>query len=502
MKRIFSFLIVAVFAMAMTASSAVAASTLYDGVDLDGVGATAGTDLVAEDYAMELVDNDAGQSQVILCDGAAEWGGIAFKLGDNLPINTELTLTLTNATFDDLQNAGDNFYLVTYTDTADAAIADGELVSGVPESGGVFGSNVVFTLTSAVPKDTVVAMIADDNGNLADGPPYGNYALLCSSSINATPGDVTVALAAAGYSAADAGAAAFQSYKRQLVLAPIEQTTTVLGEVGVDTIDVDANRLKFDGDVLLADDSGFCISADTGGPPAWTTTVVAADIDDMEIVITGNFSGIEDPETDVDLGANPGNWDLAYTSGVLTATTDVAAAITEALGFAAGTRVFMTVDGVTALATRQFLMTGSVDMADALDVNNVTLEADVVLGRWNINGYQAKLPYIYASDSTYDTFIKFHNGSGNDANVFADITSDDGAETAENVSLGTIPAGQVGIFWANDIVTTAGVPTNAAYSSVYTLTVAPEDITAIAVQKRSDFDRVIPVYSGDDAWKQ
>jgi hypothetical protein len=140
---------------------------------------------------------------------------------------------------------------------------------------------------------------------------------------------------------------------------------------------------------------------------------------------------------------------------------------------------------------------------------NAALYADVNLSPaqypliiWDINGWVGTVPYMYASSvATEDTFIKIFNNSTVNGEVTVDVTPDAGG-TVLNVSLGTVDAGTIGIFWAANIAELAGVPLNSAFGAVFTVNAPQNSVTAMANQKRPGaVDRVVPVYTGSEGYK-
>ena len=160
--------------------------------------------------------------------------------------------------------------------------------------------------------------------------------------------------------------------------------------------------------------------------------------------------------------------------------------------------VVMTVDGTDILNPQSFNLSAALDFKGAACMNNVTFAASPAI-IWNINGWQGTIPYMWASsDPTQDTFCKIFNNSAINGQVTADVTSDDGSVVA-TVSLGTLDAGTVGIFWADNIATLAGVTVPGAFATVITVNAPRNSVTAMCDQKRSSGnDRVVPVYTGDD----
>jgi len=467
MKKIFSMFFAAFFAVAMMAGGAMAASTVSDGVVLgDNMTPTALVDLDTEVYPSEKVDKTDGNTEAIVSTGDA--GAIAFKLGANVGNNSDITISLTNTTFGELLLPGDNFYLAVYAEDADTILATHGTFVSAAGVGGVFSNTVTFTTNAALPKDTIVVMVADDDGDPLLGV-YGDYDLLCNASLAGSAGDITASVTVAGVSAAN-GSAKIQSYTQQLVL---QADDGALGDIGEDVVDVNEDRLKFVGALLDADDSGIAISKTAGD---FNGPVVAADINKVTLVIVGDFSAITDPESDV-VFATSDSFTKTYnaTAGTLTCVTtdatDIAAMIASQL-------LTITVDGSTILATRTFTVTGSVDM-DSSDFLDTEFATPVTWAKWSINGYQATMPLLLQS-GVQKTFIKFYNKSTTEAEVFVDVKNADGTG-AETLTLASIPAGQVGSYNAADIIAVStGLAEGTQFTATFTITVPPADVVGTA----------------------
>ena len=160
--------------------------------------------------------------------------------------------------------------------------------------------------------------------------------------------------------------------------------------------------------------------------------------------------------------------------------------------------VVMKVDGTDILNPQTFNLSAVLDFKGAACMNNVSFSATPAI-IWNINGWQGTIPYMWASsDPTQDTFCKIFNNSAINGQVTADVTSDDGS-VVKTVELGTLNAGTVGIYWADNIATLAEVKVPGAFATVITVNAPRNSVTAMCDQKRpGGVDRVVPVYTGDD----
>jgi len=165
-------------------------------------------------------------------------------------------------------------------------------------------------------------------------------------------------------------------------------------------------------------------------------------------------------------------------------------------------QLWMSVNQVNVLNTQTFNLAGMLDFANNSDFTDVTRSAYLAV-TWDINGWQGTVPYMYATSvAAEDTFIKIFNNSTIDAEVYADITPDAGG-TVPNVTVGNIPAGTVGLFWARDMATAAGLTMPGSFAAVFTVNAPKSFVSAMANQKRpGGVDRVIPVYTGPERFYQ
>jgi hypothetical protein len=162
--------------------------------------------------------------------------------------------------------------------------------------------------------------------------------------------------------------------------------------------------------------------------------------------------------------------------------------------------LYFIVDG-SVLNPQTFNISGALNFANDTDYNDVNLTSRLVM-TWDINGWQGTLPYMFASGTqATDTFIKIFNDSDVTGDVTVDVTQDSGAVRVQNLQLGQVPARTVGIFWAGDIATLAGLPLDSAGSSfaaLFTVNAPQNAVTAVSVQKRaSGAERVLPIYTDE-----
>jgi len=164
-------------------------------------------------------------------------------------------------------------------------------------------------------------------------------------------------------------------------------------------------------------------------------------------------------------------------------------------------RLVQSLTGEDKLNPDSFSVTATLDFANDNLYRDVSLNSTKII-IWDINGWVGTVPYMFASAATQeDTFIKIFNNSTVDGEVTVDVTTDTGTQRL-NVSLGTVDAGTVGLFWASNIITAAGLTNPQAFGAVFTVNAPQNSITAMAVQKRiGTSDRVAPVYTGSEGYK-
>jgi hypothetical protein len=162
--------------------------------------------------------------------------------------------------------------------------------------------------------------------------------------------------------------------------------------------------------------------------------------------------------------------------------------------------ITFTVDGTTnTLDTQAFNLATTLTFSDTTSYNSVSNTATLA-ETWDINGWQSVVPYMWAATTEgEDTFIKIYNKSTIAGNVLADVVNDAGTSVGTNLSLGTVSANTVGIFWARNIapLTTPAISLPNSFAAVFTVNAPKDSVTAMAVQKRlSGIERVIPIYTG------
>ena len=267
------------------------------------------------------------------------------------------------------------------------------------------------------------------------------------------------------------------------------------------TIDVVSGRLEFEADsplplagapgtTLVQSRAGLTVLNDTAGIDD-VVTLGPTDMIDLTTEPTTDFDGV-DPDGLLFFDLNGDSTQDAGEELAINGTATGSFDATLVAGAGELTLV-IEVDGVEVLDTRIWNTTMSLDLAAV--PGDKTFFTNTASNTWNINGWQGTLPYMWAaSTQAEDTFIKIFNDSNLDASVSVDVTSDDGTVVA-TVDLANIPAGQVGIFWAFDIATAAGIAIPGPFAATFTVNAATNSVTAMANQKRpGGVDRVVPVY--------
>ena len=517
MKKIFSMFFAAFFAVVMMAGGAMAAANIDNDV---AVGADDFDDVViaqemcsatlklAKDFESGNVGDDTTADKYIA-------GGAARDLyySANLGLNLDWTLKfeLTNAIFNNATMAllyneatAGNADLNGDADAVDL-IKVGQLISG-----GEGESQATFIVTGYdIPADSVLTISSADGAETS-------LAILSE----ATSGTITLALTEAKtdggtpIDAAEADAVTIVTFEAQLAMVVTTAATSV--------IDVGTDRLEFLDETSGADDAEQAANEDTeptmsaalltldNDSDATIDDTITLDADDtITITLTSSTDldgvttdgiyyniddgNVADGDNDVDERLTIGATSATATFTLNAAGADIAPNIDCDAGATDEKKLVIIVDGTTILDSRTFNVTVSLDLDD--EPGAKTLVNDQLCHMWTINGWQGTVPYMYAAETqSEDTFIKIFNDSNLDADFSVDVTSDDGT-TATTVTLTQIPAGTVGIYWANDIATAAGLTPPISFAATFTVNAPTGNVTAMANQKRpGGVDRVIPIY--------
>jgi hypothetical protein len=149
----------------------------------------------------------------------------------------------------------------------------------------------------------------------------------------------------------------------------------------------------------------------------------------------------------------------------------------------------ITIDGVDPIATRAFTLAAALDFNSAQYVDQTYAAA--TSHTWDINGMQAKVPYVYhVPGGDWDSILRVTNEGANPAEVLIDAIVVDiatGVNTVQNnVTLGTVAAASAQIFGGEDIATALGLDTAAVSHFSLTVTViAPQNSVHLVAQQKS-----------------
>ena len=519
MKKVYGAIAVGLVSTMLMAGSAGAAATIGSSTGMT-ISAAFDDVVIAEEMssatlslAKDFETGDVGDGTTVDAYIAGGTARDVFYMAD-LGLNTDWTarFTLSNATFTSAT-------LALVADEASGSCADlnsdldstdivkvGQLISG-----GNGESTVTFIITGTdVPADCPL-MISDSDAaqtsfSLESTATSGTISLSC---------DEVKSDGGTNIDAAETTAATLITLEQQIAMTVSTAATSV--------IDVETDRLEFVDETAGADDAeqtGGAGDTDPGKSAATLTIDNDSDstVDDaITLDVSDTVTVSLTPSTDatgVDGAFYNSSDQVGATAAAMTATqeltgsplsvtltlnaggADDATNIACAQGAADDKQLVVFVDGTTTLDTRTFNTTASIDFSD--EPGDATLINDQLSHTWTMNGWQGTIPYLYAaSDASEDTFFKIYNDNSVAADVTIDVTNDDGTVTA-SVDLTQIPANNVGIFWANDIATSAGLTVPGAFAGKLTVNAATAGISVMANQKRpGGVDRVIPVYTTD-----
>jgi len=474
MKKAIKCLFLAGLALAVMTSGAWAAgaipTTVGLNVDADGFG-TGTTDLT---YKMS---NEQVSTTGYVSSNPGNIKNVVFVAPASATVN--VTFTLANAIFSGASKG--NYYLVEWkADTnadgsVEAAVAADFNASAI--TGTVAGNVITFT-GIALTQNKAYTIINDGDGT-ADATSLGGV------TISLPPSSSSAVTLTVGWTA---GATTLSYTKTLAEFANYyKYTATALNGI----IDVSADRKKFTGAALtnnLVLTQAANISANETIMAA--APLIGTEISDMTFKVVGtNQAAI----SSVKVGATS-----------LTYTTDGWPYTVNTAGAPATQTIVFTVNGTTVINTATF--TYSIVTTPKTGYNAITYAAaGTSAGSWSINAYQATTPYMFAgSDGTYDTFVKFSNASTSAANVFVDVTLDNGTKysavqlnstNCAGLSSTGIDAGKVGTIWASEIATAAGFSADQSFAAIFTVTVAKGSVTGVCFYKRENGDRQMPLFT-------
>ena len=166
--------------------------------------------------------------------------------------------------------------------------------------------------------------------------------------------------------------------------------------------------------------------------------------------------------------------------------------------------VVITVDGQTALNPQTITADLVFDFNEILAANDTNLFSDRSIIKWDINGAQFKVPYLYNNSNTW---VRISNDGPVAGEITADVF-DEAGNKQTNVSLGVVQPNSSVVIYASDIVNAAiqagWAATNVTrFTAIFTVAAPAGNISAVAVQRiPGGVDRVIPVLDSESTWDQ
>lgn len=467
MKKILSSFVVAVFAVAMMAGGAWAASTLTKPAAAIVLSAELGPKLASSNF-------DFQTSVAFETQNAGDL--VSFTTGIGLNDGDKLTFELSNGLFME-----DAYFLVDAADAPAGAVKTslGSVISSLDSTNGV--SSVTFRIENGpLANGTEIVIVnALDAGVAVASAAIAVETIQIRASSALNDGDkIRIRITGAEDVGGTALPGANSSYED---LIELESQFTVDVSAVTSTIDVEQERVFFFGGVE-AITSMATVDINNDADSSITDWIVLDASDSFTLTLTtDDISGIDftDATTtfwDDSTGANAQA--LVLVGLELSATVNGVAAQITARGGSDENVVTITVDGETTLATRVFAGTLAIDF-DSSDHRDAVLS----LGdthTWDINGYQATMPFLLQS-GIQKTFVKFFNNSSLDAEIFVDLSSADGTIVANNVLLdASLLAGTVGSYNGVDIAALASIPEGTNFTATFTVTAPKTGVVGTA----------------------
>jgi len=459
MKRLLRIGFMVTLAMVFAAGTSFASGDLFNGVNVNG---TVETVYAPQTAPTERIDASDGYALEV--EAPAQFSGIGFSSDCDISEGQTVTIMLENATFESF-SAPDSFALVQYDDAADAPLvisdfeppAGSELTFNI-EGGVLVGAGTPIGLAKV---DTSVTPIED--GVLDE-----LYNLVVDPSLAGTGGNVSVSVDVSGGDCADVVSTVFQTYQQQLMIVSLPGGNFVeAGQLGQDVIDaIDAERKSFVGSTEIADQARFSITTVDPfvNPDAnWFDLITPGEIEAITLTLSGDFTGIDNPEEDIAV-TNPGPaWSLSF---------DAAASELELANnlWSGGPKGFnIEVDGETVLNPRAWNLSAVIELAEGAGREGDINLPSTPIAEWIVNGYQTFLPMMRATaDDTTRTFVKFVNTGLEDVEVFVDVIEEDGNTTT--IQLADIPAGTTKMYWGYNIADQVGGVMGETFAARFTLT--------------------------------
>lgn len=437
MKKLLYSLIVAVFAMAMMPSSAMA-----------------GTIVVTQDFtlAQEMLGDPLDRD----LDSAATTD-LEYVPGFDLVSDTEITFHLSNAAWDDAA-----YYLIGVGDATTAVVIVGAAVS--------VGTNdiVIFLTEKLVSANTY-------------GLGTANTTTIDPASITIDAGVADAAAVQLSVTSVLKGSTAFNVAKADgtaVVTIADQFAMTCAGTTSTIDVEADPPRTLFDTAAVTSE-----------SPVAFVDNTID---DEITLAAADEFTLTLTPSTDFDAVDS-----VAFLGVTDTTFTDQLAILEIAGNVLADGTLTITVDGSTVMETRAFTGSAVLNFDGATEIDE-TYNLGTT-HTWDINGWQGMVNYMNANPN-YITFIKISNSSTTQtAQVFVDVFDDDG-NVYNTLTLTSIGPKSTQIYRAAEIQEALSIPGD-AFSALFTTTVSPAQITATAVQKDVTMggQRVLPIYTGVNA---
>lgn len=232
---------------------------------------------------------------------------------------------------------------------------------------------------------------------------------------------------------------------------------------------------------------------------AANNTLTANDNDVVSITLSGDMSGISSIAVTAG-GVERGDMTLTADSATFEASAS------DVFSGSGSVALDISVDGATALSTRDFTVSADLDFETETDKNLVAVNTSA--GEWTINGMQAKVAHLSLNTTGFISWLKVINEATTPAEVSADIiyTLMDGTEGAVNgASLLTVDAGGVGTVSEAAILDAIGNPAGVVDASLTVTVAAPTNLVHLTAEKKASDGRTqVPVYynTGSRNWVQ
>jgi len=239
----------------------------------------------------------------------------------------------------------------------------------------------------------------------------------------------------------------------KVIVDIVDSYTASVGKTSSHTIDVKKERKKFvngGSDVNVTEKMEINVTI-----PSTTTTIAIQDaiagqqpmydpmstLDEYQIKITGDFSGVQKIMHD----KNGDDTIAASESHLVTSAERSAGAVTitgklnpdgSSNPRKAGAIFYFVVDGTTVLDTGTYTATLKVkDDARSADGFQDEALASNTVSTWNINGYQAMIPYFNG-----ESWVRFINSSSTEAEIFVELFDDKGNSKEIDVTANVLPS--------------------------------------------------------------